>query len=380
MAVPKKKRIGYRFLNKGSQTRHWYLNILGLKLSKFSGLYLKKLETPTKAILTKKQKFLVPQTGGALRAPLVPSPKPMPDVKNPPLVPTPKPRPDVKNPLEEAAKPAKISSKSLRSSLGHKPYWGLPLTKAKPKILMFYSLLAGPSVLLANYSYTSYLYRYSKLKAPSYYSLNFLKKEIFLSIQLPHRWGAQRDFFLKSWELSPKHFYISPTYKKYPPEALGLLKLNHPTNLKTPKGPSLGDLWRYIKANPNEGYWMYCMWLQIVKKWKRWVRFPLQYFYKRNTWKRFIFTKYYQEEIFAYKNFFLKRYPRLWAKIKKKYLKKKPKSALSLLTRFILVLDGLKPLKKRLPLFSLKEGAALKNRKLTRILSLSKVALKKILK
>jgi hypothetical protein len=73
--------------------------------------------------------------------------------------------------------------------------------------------------------------------------------------QLPHRWGPQRDFLLRCWELSPSYYYLTgipePSSLSIPQ---GYMSLNRPTNLERPKGPSLRGLWAYIKANPNEGY------------------------------------------------------------------------------------------------------------------------------
>jgi len=90
-------------------------------------------------------------------------------------------------------------------------------------------------------------------------------KGLLSSLQLPHRWGPQREFLLKRWELSPAHYYLSGV-PKLVTAPQGYWDINRPVNLSRPRGPSLRGLWIYIKSNPNEGYWMYCMWLQIVKK------------------------------------------------------------------------------------------------------------------
>lgn len=119
--------------------------------------------------------------------------------------------------------------------------------------------------------------------------LTFLLKQSFFAIQVPHTWGPQRFYLMQE-------FSIRPTYVTWFPATVKVGCMLRPfsgavyplwsTNLKRPFGPTLKMLWTYAKTNPNEGYWIYCMWLNVKKRWRRWLVFPYTYMWKRNIFKR----------------------------------------------------------------------------------------------
>ena len=100
-----------------------------------------------------------------------------------------------------------------------------------------------------------YAYRHPQLWVFNYAALALFFKKSISCTRLPHRWGGQRGFLIKRWETGPKYFSLAPINIDTPFDAfIGSVRVNYPMNLATPKGPTLKDLWAYIKANPNEGY------------------------------------------------------------------------------------------------------------------------------
>lgn len=188
-----------------------------------------------------------------------------------------------------------IERKAINASLVYFLIWFLtiPLSQRRP-----FALCSKPcGLLMPVLSSVSSLPPYTNL---------LIKKSFFIA-RLPHRWGSQRNLFLKKWELAPAYYSLSYHLEGIDPSLIGSIRLGHPKNLITPKGPSLKNLWSFIKTNPNDGYWAYCMWLEVKKKWKRWLRFPTQYIFIRNIVRRFLTFKMYRETryYFSYKSLHL---------------------------------------------------------------------------
>lgn len=148
-----------------------------------------------------------------------------------------------------------LSSRALKLSFLFKTKQGVnsdPLRRAWDDTSFYMLGLANGKGSIPSPSF-SYNFPYS------YLDLRLLMKKNLLLLQVPHKWGSQGNFLLKSWEVSAPGRYLPlvntcerPEHPIDPP--VGVLRVNHPINLTTPGGPSLEDLWEYAKANPNEGY------------------------------------------------------------------------------------------------------------------------------
>lgn len=283
MAVPKKRRICSKILNRGFRNHVLYSNMVGSTISRLSMSYLKKLADSHNVDFLKVKQLplsfglVVKKTskGKKIRSTKV-------------------------NRFFQA-RPAAFSPRSLRLGFGTgsalMSQWGyVAFDRSLDEFEFYFTVLVG-KVLYNPHPYvnSNFLYHYPNLK--------FLIKRGFLLFKAPHRWGGQKNFLLKKWELSPRYLFLTPIREIHETTLhlpLGVIRITYPRNLSTPKGPSLKDLWAYTKANPNEGYWIYCMWLQVKKKWKRWIRFPVQYIVRRNVLRRAALTHYYGRSVPMY--------------------------------------------------------------------------------
>ena len=284
MAVPKKRRIGYKLLNKGFDRRYWIslsLNRFFFKLaiSQLRPLILinslAKLRAPLRthsyllvfwrcllkqAILQKKGK-LRKITYRCTLSPLLT--------------------------LLPRKKPFKFKPWLIDQN---KPYPRSPFLVKPSCRLQFKAPLTG--CLNTNLYNPPFSFSPKCLSAhPMTLTQYFLtcRKQAYALIQTPHYWGTQRHLLFHKWQEAPLYVYnFSPQARIFWLSARlsGFQVLNTPRNLFWPKGPSFKDLYAYIKSNPNEGYWMYCLLLQIFKKWQRWVRFPKVYLLRRNLWRQ----------------------------------------------------------------------------------------------
>jgi hypothetical protein len=244
MAVPKKKRIGYRILNRGGQARGWHLRMTNLTASSAASAFLVGLLN-----FQRGAPAVQPAAPGSLRLP--PHPRPL-----------------------GVAKPAKrklfsdklfgdklFGSKSpfaLRAliiNFGYGPSWGQDrLGGALPPALGIF-LIRHPLTRILRLTQASCrpLPLYPLTTSPQMARLAL--KRLGVALQLPHKWGGQGSYLLRRWELSPAYLNLGTFGTGGAPKvSWGYLKLNRPVNLSKPTGPSLKDLWLYIKTNPNEGY------------------------------------------------------------------------------------------------------------------------------
>ena len=271
MAVPKKRRIGYKLLNRGFKQQRWHAKIWNRTFYNFAARPLKAalsalnplMLLQLKKINSKKFKYAIDDTPRS-----VTSCSSRKGAQN--LIPAPFPFTPIKSRLLQMLKKKvfKFSAKAV--------YWKYPNRVRLSYVPQQGHVLISRSLL--NFS-----------------TINFFLKQYLLGLQVSHTWGSQRRYLLKAWEVTPSYLSFNPLSSKTHllARSQGILTLGYPLNLTWPTGPTLKDLWVYIKTNPNEGYWMYCMWLQIFKKWKRWWSFPHKYLIFRNIWQRQAFKGYF---------------------------------------------------------------------------------------
>jgi hypothetical protein len=110
----------------------------------------------------------------------------------------------------------------------------------------------------------------------------------------PFTWGAYKYRMFMNTAQVPKFFNNMPLGSGLNNLMEGnrfRTFLNFPKNLKKPSGPLFKDVWALAKADPNEGYWIYCLWLRAVKTWKRKFRFPFYYYVDRSPFGRKLFGR-----------------------------------------------------------------------------------------
>ena len=303
MAVPKKRRIGYKLLNKGFDRKYWIslaLNHFFVKLAvnslkSLAPTNVTKFRAPLRAHLNlsafwrcltkraalKKRAKLKRITHKGVLSPqltLLPRKKPF---KFKPWVgdsARPYPKPFLRRPLKGAF------FFSPKANLYHVPFF-------TPKGVSSYPLSLVQHLLAC-------------------------RKQAYSLIRTPHYWGGQRSLLLSKWTEAPTYVYtFSPQARVLwlTAQFEGFSVLNTPVNLSWPKGPSLKDLYAYIKLNPNEGYWMYCLLLRIFKKWQRWVRFPNNYLIRRNLWKQQRLVIAYAQNLYYHTKAYPLPFRQIWA-------------------------------------------------------------------
>lgn len=355
MAVPKKKRIGYRIMNRGSRFQTWHLSMLNLTLSGTPLSHLKGLInisrasinrgavlTPWLQLLQKFRTRPLSLKGGLVRI----------------------------TPFDREA--SQFSIKLLAHNFEYKHPHNFNQSKISPAIALLRPLACivwHPLTKNLTAGQGRYFPVAPTLTALNLQYLKLMSKGSFFTTQLPHKWGCQRTLLLRCWELSPSYFYLA--FLKAPLSfSQGLLRLNYPTNLTTPHGPTLKKLWSYIKTNPNEGYWAYCMWLQLIKKWKRWVRFPYQYLLKRNIWRRATQRSLFYKSLDGHRlGFFKPSRVATFSGLRATFFFKGrlKKNTFSTLTNFALLANSVRPLMVRKTLTDSQRVPALKTRpKLTK--------------
>lgn len=187
MAVPKKKRIGCRIMNRGSQFRSWHLLMVNLTLSTAPLSHLKRLVDVSKASINKR----------AAASPLF---QPLPKFKLRPLALKKRPaslRSSGKEvrlfstrllPLQYERKPIKGFNKPIRSfnnlKAGYTPtlwaslIWRSLAKNPVPRQVGYAALTPPPTTL-----------------SPQY--VKFMSKRFLFLIQIPHKWGRQRGLLLR---------------------------------------------------------------------------------------------------------------------------------------------------------------------------------------
>lgn len=230
MAVPKKRRIGSKLLNRGFKNRVLYSNMFKLTMSRLSLPYLTRVSDSHN--LTSLKNRQLPISFGLVVT------------KKPAKEPGGKEITIVSMRRFFYTRPATFSPKALRLGFGNgsgiAPWQGgNTLTGAGNVDVDFW-----PIGLARRVSYTRHPYINSNFLF-LYPSLNFLLKRSFFLSQVPHKWGSQKNLLLKKWELSPKHLFLTPVYEMSDTAFelhLGAIRIAHPKNLSTPRGPSLRDL------------------------------------------------------------------------------------------------------------------------------------------
>lgn len=322
-------------MNRGSRFRCWHLFMLNLTLSSVSLSHLKRLASTSQSF-----------TNGSAPSSLL---QPLPKFR---LRPLPlKARLPKLGAFDKEVCP--FSRGSLVDSFEHRPLLNFSDLKTSPSPALWAFSAWYPLVKIATAGKWRYGPVASATTAVNLRYVQLVSKRVFFIMQLPHKWGGQRSRLLRRWELAPSYFYLSFIDPRAPlglPQ--GFLKLNRPTNLPAPHGPTLGELWAYVKANPNEGYWAYCMWLQVTKRWKRLLRFPYQYFVRRNAWQRAYQRRVFYESLDGHRlNFFKPSKVAVFSKLKTTLLSKGKlkKNPFSVLTNFALLANSSRFLTTKTP-------------------------------
>lgn len=128
---------------------------------------------------------------------------------------------------------------------------------------------------------------------PITYLSPFYLKQLGLANKAPHFWGPQKHVLTRGLSLYPRYTTLINPWEREAllnTHVLGLVYPLWAKNLHRPKGPTLKALWTYAKTNPNEGYWIYCMWLNVRKRWLRWLTFSCRYLWTRNILHRSMFS------------------------------------------------------------------------------------------
>ena len=231
MAVPKKRRIGNRFLNRGFRGQYKYSQMLNSTISRFYLSYLSKLDS---------QRSLNAFRGSRSTGPsLLPNSKVLPKTFGKSLK-TIRSLNRAPAPLSYRALKAEFSSnaiKNFRNSIPEKFMGVLRLNHSRLPL----SLRHVPYTFLA-------LPGFGWMLADPSFKLN-LKRGLLL-FQRNHKWGGQGNYLLRKWELGPRYLFLSPrapslggaNFGYLPLFPWGLLGLNYPKNLHSPKGPTLKDL------------------------------------------------------------------------------------------------------------------------------------------
>lgn len=118
---------------------------------------------------------------------------------------------------------------------------------------------------------------------------NFSLPQLIKFMGTPFTWRSLKFRIFSDTGKIPFYFNNIPVVTRWNAlmeEPKFKLFLNFPTNLRKPTGYLFKDVWALAKADPNEGYYIYCRYLQAKQTWKRKFRFPHNYFWFQSPFRR----------------------------------------------------------------------------------------------